>query len=61
MSLQNENARKQKGFQEGMETSVLLETINKLGSLMRVGFGEAGADIIARNLKTGSRLELVRA
>lgn len=44
-----------------METSVLLETINKVGSLMRVGFGEAGAAIIARNLKSGSKLELVGA
>lgn len=37
--------------QEGMETAMLLQTIDKIGSLMRVGFGEAGAEIIARNLR----------
>ena len=38
------------GFLEGMETTLLLQTINKIGSLMRVGFGEAGASVIAKNL-----------
>jgi class 3 adenylate cyclase len=40
----------QDGFQEGMETTILLTTINKIGGLMKVGFGEAGAAIIAKNL-----------
>jgi class 3 adenylate cyclase len=38
------------GFLEGMETTILLQTINKIGGLMRVGFGEAGASVIAKNL-----------
>lgn len=38
------------GFIEGMETTILLSTITKIAGLMRVGFGEAGASIIARNL-----------
>ena len=38
------------GFVDGMETTILLTTITKIGALMRVGFGEAGAAIIARNL-----------
>lgn len=38
------------GFLEGMETTLLLQTINKIGGLMRVGFGEAGASVIAKNL-----------
>jgi class 3 adenylate cyclase len=38
------------GFLEGMETTLLLQTITKIGSLMRVGFGEAGASVIAKNL-----------
>jgi class 3 adenylate cyclase len=38
------------GFLEGMETTLLLQTITKIGSLMRVGFGEAGATVIAKNL-----------
>eukprot|EP01041_Mallomonas_annulata_P013051 gene13051-27538_t len=40
----------QEGFREGMETTMLLQTINKIGGLMRVCFGEAGASVIARNL-----------
>ena len=41
------------GFVQGMETTVLLTTITKIGGLMRVGFGEAGADVIAKNLNDG--------
>jgi class 3 adenylate cyclase len=33
-----------------METTVLLSTITKIGGLMRIGFGEAGAGVIGRNL-----------
>jgi class 3 adenylate cyclase len=49
------------GFFTGMETTILLNTINKIGGLMRVGFGEAGASIIAENLKnsSGGRLNLM--
>ena len=36
------------GFIAGMETTILLTTITKIGGLMRIGFGEAGASIIAR-------------
>merc|ERR1719326_1878204 len=36
--------------QEPMETVVLEKTIIKLGSLLALGFGEAGADIIAQNM-----------
>merc|ERR1719218_254404 len=35
---------------EAMETVVLEKTIIKLGSLLALGFGEAGANIIAQNL-----------
>jgi hypothetical protein len=38
------------GFMPGMETTILLTTINRIGSLMQVGFGEAGAGMIAKNL-----------
>lgn len=46
--------------QEGMETTFLLQTIDKIGNLMRIGFGEAGAEIIAANLKdsTEDRLNI---
>jgi len=35
---------------DGMETTLLIRTIAKIAGLMRVGFGEAGADIIGKNL-----------
>lgn len=49
------------GFLEGMETTLLLQTINKIGGLMRVGFGEAGASVIAKNLgeSDGNKLNLM--
>lgn len=49
------------GFLEGMETTLLLQTINKIGGLMKVGFGEAGASVIAKNLgeSEDSRLNLM--
>jgi len=39
-----------KNSDDGMETTLLLQTISKIAGLMRVGFGEAGAEIISRNL-----------
>merc|ERR1719231_1049160 len=47
---------------EGMETTFLVKTIDKIGNLMRIGFGEAGAEIIAKNLQTtkpGQKLNLL--
>jgi len=38
---------------DGMETTLLLQTITKIAGLMRVGFGEAGAEIISKNLANG--------
>lgn len=38
---------------EPMETVVLEKTIIKIGSLLALGFGEAGAGIIAQNMKGG--------
>lgn len=42
------------GFADDVETTILLRTVSKIGKLMRVGFGEAGASIIASNM-TGSK------
>jgi class 3 adenylate cyclase len=42
------------GFLPGMETTILLTTINRIGGLMQVGFGEAGASMIAKNLADSS-------
>lgn len=43
-----------KGSDDGMETTLLLRTISKIAGLMRIGFGEAGAEIICRNLNMSS-------
>jgi len=48
------------GFIEGMETTTLLATITKIGRLMKVGFGEAGASVIAKNMRgEGGKLRLL--
>ena len=39
-----------KRMDDGMETTLLLRTISKIAGLMRIGFGEAGAEIIGKNL-----------
>eukprot|EP00070_Physeter_catodon_P037065 XP_028343959.1 uncharacterized protein LOC112063197 [Physeter catodon] len=36
-----------------LETSMLESTILKIGGLLQVGFGEAGANVISRNMKSG--------
>ena len=46
LSLKVDDKRKD----DGMETTLLIRTISKIAGLMRVGFGEAGADIIGKNL-----------
>jgi len=38
---------------KGMETSFLQSNILRIGSLMKVGFGSAGVEIIQNNLETG--------
>jgi class 3 adenylate cyclase len=38
---------------KGMETSFLMSTILRIGSLMKVGFGTAGVEIIRNNLRKG--------
>jgi class 3 adenylate cyclase len=50
------------GFSEGMETTLLMQTINKIGRLMKVGFGEAGTAVIADVLANsrGGQLDFTR-
>ncbi|CAM9146478.1 unnamed protein product [Chrysoparadoxa australica] len=45
-------------FQDGMETTLLRQAITKIAGLMRVGFGQAGASIIAKNLQESSNNKL---
>lgn len=46
-------AKKKPRTTEPMETVVLEKTIIKIGSLLALGFGEAGAEIIGQNMKGG--------
>ncbi|CAE8638982.1 unnamed protein product [Polarella glacialis] len=45
---------RQKKVKEPMETVMLEKTIIKLGGLLALGFGEAGAEIIGQNMKGGA-------
>ncbi|KAL3921868.1 MAG: hypothetical protein SGILL_002519 [Bacillariaceae sp.] len=47
------NTRWTKDVLKGMETSFLMSTILRIGSLMKVGFGSAGVEIIRNNLQKG--------
>ena len=47
------NSRWSSDVLKGMETSFLQSNISRIGSLMKVGFGSAGVEIIQNNLETG--------
>eukprot|EP00546_Thalassionema_frauenfeldii_P004269 CAMPEP_0178907882 /NCGR_PEP_ID=MMETSP0786-20121207/7615_1 /TAXON_ID=186022 /ORGANISM="Thalassionema frauenfeldii, Strain CCMP 1798" /LENGTH=823 /DNA_ID=CAMNT_0020579725 /DNA_START=877 /DNA_END=3348 /DNA_ORIENTATION=+ len=47
------NTRWTKEVLKGMETSFLMSTILRIGSLMKVGFGSAGVEIIRSSLQIG--------
>jgi len=47
------NTKWTKDLLKGMETSFLMSTILRIGSLMKVGFGAAGVEIIRNNLAKG--------
>jgi class 3 adenylate cyclase len=44
---------------KGMETSFLMSTILRIGSLMKVGFGSAGVEIIRHNLQKGQNKNML--
>ncbi|CAD8111350.1 unnamed protein product [Paramecium sonneborni] len=48
---------KQKELEKHMETYVLQRLIMKVGALLAVGFGEAGSEIIAENIKKGGSVD----
>eukprot|EP00921_Rhytidocystis_pertsovi_P005489 GHVQ01009452.1.p1 GENE.GHVQ01009452.1~~GHVQ01009452.1.p1 ORF type:complete len:1149 (-),score=136.56 GHVQ01009452.1:121-3567(-) len=48
--------RQVKAKEEPMETMILEQTIVKIGTLMALGFGEAGTNIIAQNLESGEEV-----
>ena len=36
-----------------METAILEHTLSKIGALLAIGFGEAGCQVIAKNMEMG--------
>lgn len=53
------NTRWTKEILKGMETSFLMSTILRIGSLMKVGFGSAGVEIIRNNLEKGQNKNML--
>jgi hypothetical protein len=47
----------QSAFKEGMETTLLLQTLSKIGGMLHVGFGNEGAEIIAKSLNSNAELD----
>jgi len=39
-----------------LETAMLEVTLNKIGALLALGFGEAGSKIVAQNIKNGEEV-----
>ncbi len=50
MGEQKQGWCKKKKKAEPLETEILEKTISKIGALLVLGFGEAGSEIIAKNL-----------
>lgn len=49
--------KKQKEIKnEPMETAMLESTLSKIGALLALGFGEAGSEIIAKNMAQGGEV-----
>ncbi|GBG24941.1 Hypothetical Protein FCC1311_011582 [Hondaea fermentalgiana] len=49
--------KKRSSTEETYETKLLENSIKKIGGLLQVGFGEAGAEIIASNMNTSGELD----
>ena len=45
--------KKSASKEEPMETTMLESTLSKIGALLALGFGEAGSEIIAKNMEKG--------
>lgn len=54
-----QNTRWTKEVLKGMETSFLMSTILRIGSLMKVGFGSAGVEIIRNHLEKGQNKNML--
>lgn len=50
-------SKEQSADRENYETTILEKTIVKIGALLALGFGEAGAQIVANNMQSGGELD----
>jgi len=57
--IMSKNSRWSIELLKGMETCLLKSTILRIGSLMKVGFGSAGVQIIQKNLETGKDKNMI--
>ena len=48
---QKKKEKKEREHQQTYETAILEQTIIKIGTLLALGFGEAGSAIIAKNME----------
>jgi hypothetical protein len=55
----SENSLWGKDVLSGMETNFLMKTLLRIGSLMKVGFGSAGVEIIRNNLERGRNKDVL--
>ena len=55
----NKAVAKEMQEQDNYETSVLEKIIVKIGGLLAIGFGEAGAEIIIQNMKTRGEIDVM--
>ena len=51
--LKDKLKKKESSSNEPMETAMLESTLSKIGALLALGFGEAGSEIIAKNMAKG--------
>ena len=51
--------KSQDAAEAGMETELMVRTLEKIGKLLQVGFGEAGATIIGNNMASSSGLNIM--
>ena len=53
----NKKTKKKKATEAPYETVILENTIVKIGALLAIGFGEAGSEIIAKNMEKSGEVD----
>ncbi len=53
---ENKDLARQIEEREGYETSMLEKIIVKIGGLLAIGFGQAGSELIIKNMQNGDKI-----